>query len=544
MDRLLVRTKENDPPILRLLLSFWQWKVVWIGTTLVFTSFGLVYALLLKRDTWVASQGMIVRDEATATAMRLGRFESQTQMKTAQETLMELAKNPRVIRSALTSVPSKSKSNRWPWASSNMDEAPSSRDVETFGKKNVNIRAPHGAELGTTEIIYLDVKESSPERAAKLAKAIGNALEEQLQLVRQTRAEGIIEELRAAEEIAEKELQKSTHKLQQMEVSAGADLADLRGLTDANSGSTNRLMLDMVRDDLRRGEIELQMHLENLESARAALEKPELMAQVSDRLVDTQPTIKKLREALAEASIRTTQQLGKYSESHPEVIIAKQTELQVQQRLMKELEAAVSAIEGAITLTQRRMARLHEQEQELGRRLNRLAQIRAEYTNVVAEVRSRSDELHQIRRDLTHASAARDAAGTSSLITRLDEPILGERPIGPGKTTIVGAALVGGVLLGLGIVFLIIPIDEPRLELGPTLTNVQSSRGQGDSVNRGQAACVAQPAADSPDIVTAQRTNSPPPYRDALCPTKSINYEDFYPVIAGPLTSQTPSAKL
>jgi polysaccharide biosynthesis transport protein len=562
MEKRLERPVENDTPALRLLLSFWQWKAVWIATTLLSASMGLVYAVVLKRDIWVASQGMIVRDEATATAMRLGRFESQTQMKTAQETLMEMAKNPRVIRSALSSVPSDSTIKPWPWTLSKSDGAPTAREIEAFGKKNVNIRAPHGAELGTTEIIYLDIKEKSPERAVKLAKAIGNALEEQLKLVRQNRAEGIIQELRAAEEVADNQLQLSTNKLQQMEVAAGADLADLRGLTDANSGSTNRLMLDMVRDDLRRGEIELQLHLENLESARAALENPELLAQVTARLVDTQPTIKKLREALAEASIRTTQQLGRYSELHPEVIIAQKTERQVQQRLMKELEATVSAIEGSVALTQRRMARLYEQEQELGRRLNRLAQIRADYTNSVAEVRARSEEVHQIRRDLTQAIAARDAAGTSSLITRLDEPLLNERPMGPGKTTIVGAALVGGLLLGLGIVFLLVPLEGNSFAAGQGKSEDHMSGQQGDSAAMRQAAwgaqrrsaaqhtlaaehvSVAQTVSVAQQVSAAQEANGPQSLEAVPCPAKSISYDDFYPVIAGPMTSQPPSARI
>lgn len=518
---------QRDPQaaVLGLLLSFWHWKAVWISSTVLFTCLGILYAALIKRDVWVASQGMIVRDEATATAMRLGRFESQTQMKTAQETLMELARNPRVIRTALESVPAERSSGAWPWSRSQAGLTPSAREVESFGKKNVTVRAPHGAELGTTEIIYLDIKQTSPERAVRLAQAIGCALETQLQQVRRHRAEGIIEELKAAEVVAQTELQHATRRLQQMEVEAGADLADLRGLTDANTGSTNRLMLDMVRDDLRRGEIELQMHSENLESARAAIDNPKLLSQVTDRLVDTQPTIKKLREALAEASIRTTQQMGRYSESHPEVLIARQTEQRVTQRLMEELEATISAIESSIARTKRRMTRLGEQEQELGKRLNRLANIRADYTNVVAEVRSRSEELHQIRRDLTQALAARDAASTSSLITRLDEPVLGERPLGPGRSTLVAAAFLGGLFLGLGIVFLIIPMEHPK-----TVTS--------DSHSAPDAGSSRRPEIPQPDSVNLQ------PSAEPSLPSPALEYEQMFPVIATPMTTPSHSAKI
>jgi succinoglycan biosynthesis transport protein ExoP len=548
----LKRLFPTDTPVLRLLSAFWQWRAVWIGSTLLFTAIGLFYALFLKSNVWVATQGMIVRDEATATAMRLGRFESQTQMKTAQEMLMELARNPSVIRKALSSVPQENSYNFLQvFGKSSMTE-PTSKEIEAFGKRNVTVRAPHGAELGTTEIIYLDVKLGSKQRAIAMVEAITGFLEQELQQVRQSRAEGIIAELRAAEDVADSALQRATKKLQSIEIAVGTDLADLRGLTDANTGSTNRLMLDMVRDDLRKGEIELQMHQENLESVRAAIREPDLLAQVTDRLTDTQPTIKKLREALAEAYIRTTQQMGRYSELHPEVLVAQQTEVHVRQRLMKELEAAGSAIEGSIALTSRRMQRLHEQEQELGKRLNLLAQIRADYTNTVAEVKARSDELHSIRRDLTQALAARDAASKSSLITRLDNPILGEKPLGPGRTTIAGAALFGGLMLGLGVVFLLVPIHEPN--------SPASCRGM--AVPVGQASDHREPFASADRRAGAAlftddrapmerqteghddsvvKSSGPIP---VLGDPAVLDYQEMYPLIASPFTNQFSTSKL
>jgi polysaccharide biosynthesis transport protein len=513
-------------PLSHLLLGFWQWKAVWIGLTVAFSCLGTIYALFLKQDVWVASQGMIIRDEATATAMRLGRFESQTQMKTAQETLLELARNPSVLRNALSAVPLETADRSMHLTGS---KAVSPSAVESFGKKNISMRAPQGAELGTTEIIYLEVKQSDPKRALALANAVCDALERQLQLVRKDRAEGIIRELEAAQSVALAELDSATHQLQQIEIEAGVDLADLRGLTDANSGSTIRLMMDMVRDDLRKGEIELQVLEENLESARAARENPELLSQVTDRLVDSQPTIKKLREALADASIKITQQLGRFTELHPEVQIARQTEHHVRSRLMEELDAAILAIEDSIGRVKKRMSVLYEQESELGKRLNRLADIRANYTNVVAEVRSRSEELHQIRRDLTQALAARDSATTTSLITRLDGPIIGENPVGPGRSTIVGAAMTGGLFLGLGIVFLIIPLDAGGF--------AGSNRPPSDPLALSPAAASStRPFSGQP--VDAGSANHPPEESQT-----SPAYAPFHSIIGGPLNLQTPSGR-
>jgi polysaccharide biosynthesis transport protein len=60
--------------------------------------------------------------------------------------------------------------------------------------------------------------------------------------------------------------------------------------------------------------------------------------------------------------------------------------------------------------------------------------------------------------------AAQAAATGSSLVTRLDLPETGPYPVGPGRTVITGAGAMGGLMLGLGLVFLGTgaPIDGRR----------------------------------------------------------------------------------
>jgi hypothetical protein len=77
--------------------NFWQWRALWTGSTALFAALGLFYVIFLKNDIWVASQGLIVRAEANGAVMPLGRFESQTAMKAAQETVMEMAPERRAI---------------------------------------------------------------------------------------------------------------------------------------------------------------------------------------------------------------------------------------------------------------------------------------------------------------------------------------------------------------------------------------------------------------------------------------------------------------
>lgn len=492
----------TNHPLFPILVSFWGWRKLWIGSAALFTVIGLLYALALKTDTWVATQGLIVRDEATGTVMRLGRFESQTQMKAAQELVLEIASSPQVVGKALATVGRPAKF----FGLLPGDSAFSPAEIESFGRSCVSVRAPRGAELGTTEVIYLEVKQKSKERAVLLAAAICDALEAQLQEVRQARADGVIRELQAAFSVSETELQRSTEKLKNIELEAGADLVDLRGLTDSNSGSTNRLMLDMVRDDRRKCEFELQLHRENLEATQAALQNPELLMQITDRLLESQPTIKKLREGLSDARLRTAQLQGRFSESHPDVLIAKTTEQRFRDNLLRELASSELAILGAIELCENKIAKLNDQENELGKRLNLLADIRADYTNVVSEVKATNEELQQIKRELTQAMAARNAASTSSLITRIDQPLLGDRPVGPGRTTIVGGAMVGGLFFGLGIAFLLTPLNAPPFNSAP-YHHTTSGEGSSGEVPQTTLASASQPATQAVYSPSEQRAD-------------------------------------
>lgn len=387
--------------------------------------------------------------------MRLGRFESQTQMKVAQETVLEIARNPQVVEAALKEVGRPAKF----FGLLQNNDPPTKSEVEDFAKSCVSVRAPRGAELGTTEMIYLDVKQGSKDRAVKLAMAICDALELQLKSVRIERAGGVIQELEAAKSVCEDSLQLATEELRKMEVDAGSDLADLRGLSDSAVGSTNRFMLDMVRDELRKADLSIKTMTPNVQFAQAAMENPSLILQAADALTASNPVILKLREGLSEAMVRTSNLEGKFTSNHPEVVNARKAETSFRDNIRAELQRIIQGYEAAIGITQQKIQALDQQERELGQRLNRLAELRPKYSNLVAEVKSRSDKLSHVKNELTETIAARDAAGASSLLTRLDNPVLGEKPIGPGRTTIVGGAAVGGLMFGLGVVFLLIPLD-------------------------------------------------------------------------------------
>ena len=443
--------------LLQLVSTYWQWRTLWIATTVGFSVLGLMYVLFLKGDTWVASQGLIVRDEANGAVMRLGRFQSQTEMKAAQETVLEMARNTQVLSDALIAVgPEKS----WfSWGSAS-DAKPSIAQIDSLAKDGVAVRAPRGAELGTTEVIYLDVMQSSQARALELNKAVVAALEDRLKQVRQARANGVIAELLAAKEAATANLKKATERLQLVETEAGADLSDLRGLTDTiGAGSSTRQMLDTIKIELRQAELELRQVQVDLDMSRESFEDPTQLLVTPSKLVNSSPGLKKLREGLSAASLEASFLKGRFTEEHPLVVAAVVTENQIMNQLRKELGNAVATLTKEYEIAAGRVQLLTEQQENLEERIIKVAQIRAGYANLASEVRARNEQLQEAERELAQAEAARDAALTSSLITRIDQPLIGEKPIGPGRSTIVAGTTLCGMFFGFGVVFLLSPID-------------------------------------------------------------------------------------
>ncbi len=421
---------------------------------MLFGLIGFGYIKWLKKDVWVASQGLMVRDEANGAVMRLGRFQSQSDMKAAQETIIELSRNPQVIHHALVKVGPEPTF----LVQATADNWPTAKDIELEAKK-IEVRAPRGAELGTTEVIYLDTKHSSRSRAYELNVAICDSLVERLQEVRRLRADGVLAELTTARDVAKAELVLVTEKLQVIERNAGEDLSDLRGMTDAGSNTNSaRLQLDSVKSELRQAETQLQQMLLDLELAEKAFASPEQLLSPNS-LVNSQPGLKKLREGLADARITASQLQGRFTGEHPLVIAAIKAEKEIQVHLREELGLARQTLVNDTSLIKKRMASLQQQQDLLTMRIDRMADVRAEYANLIAEVRSRSQVLQDTDRQLSEVQAARDAAVSCSLVTRIDNPFASETPVGPGRATILAGSTMAGLFFGFGALFLLAPLE-------------------------------------------------------------------------------------
>jgi len=156
----------------------------WLVPTIVVAAVALVYSVI-RPATWEASQALTVRDEAVG-GERLGKFHFVDDMKTVQETILELAKSHSVLEATLKQVGPASGKAEFEW--------PTDHDVAAL-QGAVKLTPPHGAEFGKTEVFYLQVQSGDRQRAIALAAALSDQLKQRFADLRDAKAQSMIDEL-------------------------------------------------------------------------------------------------------------------------------------------------------------------------------------------------------------------------------------------------------------------------------------------------------------------------------------------------------------
>ena len=143
----------------------------WLLPTLVCGVLALGYSLVMTRY-WEASQGVIVRPEVSSSESSVpGKFADLYEMRTFQETILELAKSQQVIVATLTAVEQAE-------AGQSVSK-PTTAKIESL-RKRLSLLPPGGAEFGKTEVCYLKVKDKSRTRALQLVAELGRQINARL----------------------------------------------------------------------------------------------------------------------------------------------------------------------------------------------------------------------------------------------------------------------------------------------------------------------------------------------------------------------------
>lgn len=405
------------------------------------------YSLVAPRE-WKATQALIVRPEAASVSEeRLGKFADLSEMKTLQETILELAKSQSVVKATLAEVgppSSGSRSAQWP----------SEVDVQGF-REDIDMRPPGGAEFGKTEVFYLSVRSSNRERAGVLVATLCKQLEQRMKSLRDQSAQGMIAELQRTVAMADADLGTQIGRLSAFEAKVGADLGELRSL-NAEAGGQGQVPqeLQAIETERRANESRLQENKRLLKLLVAAKSDPQQLLATPNSLLISQPAVSQLKNALVGAQLHTAGLLSSRNEAHPYVIAAREAETQVREQLNREIAIAIRGLEVEIELSADREKSLAAKYADARERMSHLAEGRAEYANLVASVQNHTRLVEAARKNLADARARQAGAHSGSVISRIDGVEAGVWPSGPTRKTVTAAGGVGGLLLGFGCVFL------------------------------------------------------------------------------------------
>lgn len=437
-----------------ILRAFRSQTWLWVTPTIAMTAAAVAYAAW-RPETWKASQALVVRDEAIGNFSPQGRFGSSETMKTSQETILEVARSRIVVLESLRLLgPPPQRKEPLPW--------PTEAEIAEM-QRQITVTAPKGAEFGSTEVIYLSVLGSTRKEAIRRVEVVCGQLETRLADLRNAKAASVIQDMQRTLGLALAELEQATQKLEAMEREVGSDLGELRMLNDLGSGDSHlRTALNQVKAELRHLQSAREANQKLRDLLAAAERNPGYLLSAPSRLLDSQPALRRLKEGLVEAQLRTSDLRGRMSDQHPAVVAAQGAEEEVRHKLRAELSSTLRSLEADMQVSEQQCRALERQQQDLQHRLDHLASLRARYNNLVDDVRQRTEIVKQARANLAEAQASQSAARSTSLLTRFQTPFAGERPQGPSRPMIAASGLLGGLLSGAGLVFLTLPVHGPR----------------------------------------------------------------------------------
>lgn len=433
-------------------------RKLWLTTTIAGAVLALGYSFVAPRY-WEASQALVVRQETAGSfGAAPGKFTDLFEMRTLQETILEMAKSRKVVVATLVAADRR--------LSGREGAEPTAKDVEEF-RRHLKMLPPDGGEFGKTEVFYFYVKDPSRARAMELVSELCLQLDAGLKKLRADRAGSLIVELDEQVRLAAAVHADDTARLVEFETQVGADLGELRMLHSASSGQSDlRQESVLLEADVRRYEQQVSDSEQLLALLQAAVNDPLQIVATPNSLLTSQPALRRLKDGLVDAQLATARIGGIRTAEHPRVKAAVESEAEIRRDLHRELSGALKGVEVDLRLGRDRLAASKQRLTDLQARLTKLAELRGEYSNRVAAVENSRVTLDKARQNLSVAQAAQAAARTGSLVTRIDLPETGPYPAGPGRKVMAGAGAVSGLMLGLGLVFLSVgPRPENHREI-------------------------------------------------------------------------------
>ena len=410
------------------------------------------YAIAVRKETWSAKQSLIVRDDLLGQSYKPGQFDSLDSMKSAQETIFEIARKPKVIRNALQQLGPPSRGLLGLGASG----YPSEEVIEAT-QGNISFSAPNGAEFGRTEVIILNTKSGSRQRAREFTKILVGEIISKVNEVRLRKFQSMESEILETCKVAETSLEESKQKLKKMDLELGEDAGAMVAMGESSFRddplSREIAQLNLERRAVRSDVEQIESMLDSLKIAKA---DPEAIVNVSSDLTSRQPALHSLKQEMVQQKGDYALLSGRYTSVHPAVVSAKDGIYVMEKQIRLELANAESDSMSQLRIATAKLNRLDAGIAKLKQRMSNLGEMRADSITLFADIKKRTEILNNARTNLAEVQGLANSTSTD-LLTTVDDVQVSTRPDGLGKKALMLAGGLGGMMFGMGLVMLMAP---------------------------------------------------------------------------------------
>ena len=460
----------NDP-LKALLHNLVKYPFRWIIPAALVIAVVSVFASN-HRDKWEAMQAVLVRSDSSSSDDGSGEFRNSDEMKRVEETILEVARSRPVIDSTLKQLGADANEmlddseGEWP-----------TRVAIAQLREAVQIDPPKGAEFGKTEIFYVKVQAYRPERAMDLVSAVCRNLQVEFARVREARVLSTIVELKAKMTLANEELAKATRSLTDMESKIGEDLPLLRMLEKAANGQADVTnSYSQAQRSLRSLRSDFLIKLKLLDQLRDARQLSEPLDGISSDTLAHLPELQRLKEALTETELEVAHLSGNMTDKYPLVIAAQGRVSQIREMIAGAIEGSIQNLRADTEIVDGRAEIMETDIAKLKQRLSRVAQLRAEYSNLLSRVDNGQELVAETQRKLADAAGRLVAVADTNLINPIGEPECSDGPVGPSQSEMVLIGIAGGLITGLGFLVLTAPFGVSSYQLVPVGHGVQPNQ--------------------------------------------------------------------
>ena len=490
----------SNPRLDHILHTLIERRKMWLIPGCAALLLSWIYVNFVRSESYTARQTLIVRDDLLGQSLKPGQFESLDLMKSAQETILEIARKPQVVRKAMRTIgPARvgffGVSDSWP----------NDKTIETV-QGSIELSAPNGAEFGHTETVHLIAKSDSRERAGKFVMALLDEINIKINEVRELRLRSMTDELTLIRDSAQSSLAASAEQLSAMEREIGADLPTLRSLSDPQSGE-GAMSQTLTQIRLERRQFENRLH--SAENQRktlvAATHDPNAILATSDELFSFQPALSRLKQELIEAQSALAESVGRYEQAHPQVQKQQEQVRSMHRQIHQELDSAKRGLKGQIATLTQKVNKSLAQEAKIEARFNRISSKRVDYLRLDEEVKKKTEVFNEAQGHLASVQQLGSEEFSVTLLTPVDDPQVSTRADGLGAKAIILGSGLAGILAGFGLVLLL----DPGLE-------AKSDRKESQANNSQLPTGLGNPSAKTPVAgtsgfkVAAVETQRPP----------------------------------